>query len=233
MNKRTFLKSGLSLAGLGLVNPFHTIDTLADAPVFTLPKLNFGYADLEPGIDARTVELHYTKHHQGYVDKLNEELRQGKFQYSSLEDLLIRYAAANRTIRNQGGGHYNHSFMWASLGRPDNSRISPDLEIELVMAFESVEGFKAAFAKAALDRFGSGWAWLCKGTDGKLFISSTSNQDNPLMKIEGIQTGKPILGIDVWEHAYYLKYWNKRAEYISAYLKLVNWAVVEKRFNEK
>lgn len=233
MDKRRFLKSSLGLAGLSLVNPLESMESLAQVPLFELPKLGFAYADLEPKIDARTVELHYSKHHAGYVEKLNEEVKKGGFQYTSLEDLLAKYAHQNKTIRNQGGGHWNHSFMWKMLTRPGKVKMSNDLKIDLITAFDSMEGFLVQMTMAGLERFGSGWVWLCKGADGKLFVSSTANQDNPWMKIEGIQNGKPLLGMDVWEHAYYLKYFNKRLDYMHAYLDCVNWAEVERLMNEK
>jgi Fe-Mn family superoxide dismutase len=233
MNKRTFIKSGLGLVGLGLINPLQSVQALAEAPVFVLPKLPYGFADLEPFIDAKTMEIHYSKHHAAYVDKLNDELKKGGFQYNSLEDLLVKYAGQNKTIRNQGGGHFNHSLYWRTMAKPNQSKMSADMEIDVITAFGSMDGFVANFSKAAMERFGSGWAWLCKGADDKLFISSTANQDNPLMKIEGIVNGKPILGLDVWEHAYYLKYFNKRADYVSAFFKLINWAEVERLLKEK
>ena len=233
MNKRTFLKSGIGLAGLGLVNPLQSVDVLAEAPVFTLPRLGYGFADMEPCIDARTMEIHYTRHHGGYVEKLNEELKKGGFQYNTLDELLVKYAGQNKVVRNNGGGHFNHSLMWRTLTRPDSAKMSADLQIDIVTSFNSLESFRANLIKTALDRFGSGWAWLCKDADGKLFITSTANQDNPLMKIDGIVNGKPVLGIDVWEHAYYLKYFNKRADYIGAFLRLINWAEVEKNIREK
>lgn len=233
MDKRRFLKSGLGLAGLSLLNPLESMDSLAQVPAFELPKLGFGFGDLEPKIDARTVELHYSKHHAAYVEKLNEELKKGGFQYNTLEDLLVKYAHQNTVIRNHGGGHWNHSFMWKMLTKPGKVKMSNDLKIDLIQAFDSLEGFIVQMTMAGLERFGSGWVWLCKDAKGKLFVTSTANQDNPLMKIEGIQNGKPLLGMDVWEHAYYLKYYNKRLDYMHAYLDCVNWNDVERLMNEK
>ena len=230
MNKRQFIKSGLGIAGLGIINPAQSLRSLAVVPAFELPKLPYSYSDLEPMIDARTLEIHHSKHHAAYVEKLNAELAKNTFKYAGLEDLLGKYAHQNNTIRNNGGGHFNHSLMWKTLVKPGSpkSKMPTDLEIEIIIAFESMEGFEVNIKKTALDRFGSGWAWLCKGKDGKLFITSTPNQDNPLMNIPGLVQGKPILGIDIWEHAYYLKYHNKRADYIDAFWKIINWEEVEK-----
>jgi Fe-Mn family superoxide dismutase len=234
MNKREFLKSGLGIAGLSLLKPEESLASLAGITAFELPKLPFAYADLEPHIDARTMELHYTKHHGSYVEKLNAELAKGKFEYTDLQDLLVKYAHKNTVIRNHGGGHFNHSLFWRTLAKPPagGHKIPIDLEIELIMAFEAIGDFKVYFQKAAMDRFGSGWAWLCKNEKGKLFITTTPNQDNPLMNIDGLVKGKPILGVDVWEHAYYLKYFNKRSDYLDAFWNVVNWQEVEKIYKE-
>lgn len=231
MNKRHFLKTGLSLAGLSLLDPLQTVQSLAAPVKFELPKLPYGFDALEPHIDARTMEIHYTKHHGGYVEKLNAELEKNPVSHSSLEDLLVRYADKNTTIRNQGGGHWNHSLFWQCLTTPDKAKMSVDMQMHIITHFNSEEAFRVQFQKAAQDWFGSGWVWLCKGTDGKLFITSTPNQDNPLMPLKGIKNGKPVLGLDVWEHAYYLKHQNKRADYITAFFKVINWAEVERRIN--
>jgi Fe-Mn family superoxide dismutase len=234
MNKRTFLKSGLGIAGLSLFHPEKSMARLAGMPPFELPKLPYAYQDLEPHLDARTMEIHHSKHHAAYIEKLNGELKKGNYDYQNLEDLLQKYAHKNTTIRNHGGGHYNHSLLWRTLSKPSGTenKIPVDLQIELSMAFESLEGFKVNFLKTAEQRFGSGWAWLCKNKNGKLFITSTPNQDNPLMNIEGLVQGKPLLGIDVWEHAYYLKFYNNRADYLKAFWKVINWQEVEKNFKE-
>jgi len=233
MKKREFLKSGLGLAGLSLLDPSRSITAFAEIPPFELPKLGYGYADMEPLIDARTMELHYSKHHAAYVEKLNAELAKGAFTYKSLEDLISKYAGGNKTIRNHGGGHFNHNLMWRTLTKPGTSKIPTDLEIELIINFESVEGFMVNFQQTAVDRFGSGWAWLCKRPDGTLFITSTANQDNPLMKIDGIVQGKPLVGIDIWEHAYYLKHFNNRTAYVESFYNLINWNEVERIRKEK
>jgi len=230
MNKRDFIKSGFGLAGLGLFNPMQSIESLAAVPAFELAPLPFGFSDLEPMIDARTVEIHYTKHHAGYIEKLNAEVANGTFKYASLEDLLGKYATENKVIRNNGGGHYNHSLMWKTLSKPGaiKKKMPIDLQIELITAFDDLDSFEGLMKKTALERFGSGWAWLCKAKDGRLFVTSTPNQDNPLMNIAGLVQGKPLLGIDIWEHAYYLKYHNKRADYLDAFWNLINWDEVEK-----
>jgi len=228
MNKRDFMKSGLGLAGLSLLNPVQAIKSMAATNAFTLAPLPYTYNALEPMIDARTLEIHYSKHHASYVEKLNAELGKGTFTYSGIEDLLAKYAKDNTAIRNNGGGHFNHNLMWKTLTKPGVSKMPADLEIEIITAFETKEGFEVNFKKLAMERFGSGWVWLCKGKDGKLFTTSTPNQDNPLMNLSGMKQGKPILGIDVWEHAYYLKYHNKRADYLDAFWKLINWEEVEK-----
>jgi len=230
MNKREFIKSGLGIAGLSILNPSQSIESLAAVAGFELPALPYAYAAMEPMIDARTMEIHYTKHHGAYVEKLNAEIGKGTFVYKNLEELLGKYAVDNKVIRNNGGGHFNHSLLWKTLKNPGSGKntIPADLEIEIVTSFDSMEGFEVNIKKTALERFGSGWAWLCKGKDGKLFVTSTPNQDNPLMNIPGLVQGKPILGIDVWEHAYYLKYQNKRVDYIDSFWKLINWEEVEK-----
>jgi len=233
MDKRSFIKTGLGIAGLSLVNPVQSLQTLAAVSPFELPKLPFAYNALEPALDARTMEIHHSKHHAAYVEKLNAELANGKISYSSLEDLLQNHAHLNKAIRNQGGGHYNHSLLWRTLTMPNSSKMPEDLEMEIIKHFESVEGFKVKLKQIAQSQFGSGWAWLCKAADGKLFITSTQNQDNTLMKIEGLAQGKPLMGIDVWEHAYYLKFLNKRADYVDAFMSCINWNEVNRLRLEK
>ena len=232
MNKRHFLKSGLGLASLGLLNPVASLQSLAANPAIVLPKLPYAYNALEPFIDSRTMEIHYTKHHGSYVEKLNTELTKGNFSFNSIEELLAFYSDKNSTIRNQGGGHWNHSLFWKCLTTPSVSKMSVDMEMHLITHFESVEAFRAQFQLAALDRFGSGWVWLCKAANGRLFITSTANQDNPLMKLKGLENGKPVLGLDVWEHAYYLQYQNKRTDYIDSFFKVINWAEVERLISQ-
>lgn len=196
--------------------------------------LPYGYHALEPSIDARTMEIHYTKHAAGYTKNLSEACQAEKVDTHvvSLRDLLQRISGYSLKMRNNGGGHYNHEFFWRSLQPPaDNSSNLPEgaLALAIVRDFGSFENFQAQFAEAGKNRFGSGWAWLVKLTDGKLKIGSSPNQDNPLMDISELK-GIPILGLDVWEHAYYLQYQNKRPDYIKAWWSLVNWKVAEERF---
>ena len=233
MNKRSFLKSGITLAGMGLLKPFQTFAGIAAVQPFELPKLAFPFNAFEPAIDARTMEIHYTKHHGAYVEKLNTELASGKIAYKNLEDLLRNHAHLNKTIRNQGGGHFNHSLLWRTMVKPNSVKMPEDLEMEIIKGFESVEDFMQSLRHTAIERFGSGWVWLCKAEDNQLFITSTPNQDNPVMKIEGLVQGKPLLGIDVWEHAYYLKYFNDRAAYLDAFFDCINWEEVNRIRLEK
>lgn len=194
---------------------------------YTLPKLSYAYDSLEPFIDAKTMEIHYTKHHQIYIDKLNEALsKHPEIADKPIEDLLKNISNVPEDIRtaikNHGGGHVNHSFFWNLLKKEQKAKGKILAEIE--KEFGSFEKFKEQFAASATGRFGSGWAWLVLNK-GKLEIYSTGNQDSPLME------GKiPLLGLDVWEHAYYLKYQNKRAEYISAFFNIINWTQVEKNY---
>jgi len=200
---------------------------------FSLPSLPYAYDALEPSIDAQTMEIHYTKHHQTYVNNLNAALKDTPHEGKSIEELVAGVEqlpeALRAPVRNNGGGHYNHSLFWTVMapGAPTQP------EGELAQAIESDLGglaaFKEAFTKAALTRFGSGWAWLSVTPDGKLAVESSANQDSPLMR--GIGSGNtPILGLDVWEHAYYLKYQNRRPDYIAAFYNVVNWAEVARRY---
>lgn len=196
---------------------------------FELPKLNYAYDALEPTIDARTMEIHHSKHHQAYVDNLNNAIAGTDLEGKSLEDLQ-KIGTDKPAVRNNGGGHYNHSLFWELL-TPGGSKEpvgNVKAEIEKIGGFEK---FKEDFSNAAKTRFGSGWAWLVKNSDGSVVVSSTPNQDNPLMPVADVQ-GTPILGIDVWEHAYYLKYQNKRPDYVSAFFDVINWDKVEELYNK-
>ncbi len=196
---------------------------------FELPKLNYAYDALEPTIDAKTMEIHYTKHHQAYVDNLNKAIEGTDLEGKSLEDLQ-KIGTDKPAVRNNGGGHYNHSLFWELL-TPGGSKApvgNVKAEIEKIGGFEK---FKEDFSNAAKTRFGSGWAWLVKNADGSVVVSSTPNQDNPLMPVADVQ-GTPILGIDVWEHAYYLKYQNKRPDYVAAFFDVINWDKVEELYNK-
>ena len=203
---------------------------------YELPALGYDFDDLEPTIDARTMEIHHGKHHAGYVAKLNAALEgHDDLVAHSVADLCRNLDTLPESIRgavrNNGGGHFNHSLFWEVMG-PVNGEMSPELNSALLEAFGSLDDFKAKFQTAAMTRFGSGWAWLCS-VNGKLEICSTANQDNPIMGSEYGGCGKtPILGIDVWEHAYYLNYQNLRADYVTAFFNVVNWAEVSKRYSE-
>lgn len=200
---------------------------------FALPSLPYSYDALEPHIDARTMEIHHTKHHQAYVDKLNAAIAGTQWENKSIEEILTSDAVDTPAIRNNGGGHYNHSLFWVIMSPNGGGEPAGELAVAIERAFGSFSAFKEEFTQAALNRFGSGWAWLVV-KDGKLVVGSTPNQDNPLMKFadENIRGGIPILGLDVWEHAYYLKYQWRRNEYVAAWWNVVNWAEVERRYRE-
>jgi len=198
---------------------------------FEIPKLPYAYDALEPHIDARTMEIHSTKHHVGYTNNLNKAIAGIDLDSKSIEDILTNLDLSNTAVRNNGGGYYNHHLFWNVMNPEDKGYLSGELKDAIVAEFGSVEAFKDAFAKAAATRFGSGWAWLCVHKGGKVEICSTPNQDNPLMP--GVACGGfPILGIDVWEHAYYLKFQNRRPEYIDAFFHVINWNYVEKLYAE-
>jgi len=196
---------------------------------FQLPKLPYAYDALEPYIDARTMEIHYTKHHNGYTTKLNAAIEGTDLDSKSIEDILTGLDMNNSAVRNNGGGFYNHSLFWTILSPNGGGKPSGELASAIDSAFGSFDGFKDKFTSAAGTRFGSGWAWLCVQKGGKLEICSTPNQDNSLMPGVGCG-GFPILGLDVWEHAYYLKYQNKRPDYIEAFFNLINWDEVSKLY---
>ncbi len=196
---------------------------------FILPNLKYDYAALEPYIDARTMEIHHTKHHAAYTNNLNAALENSEASGKSIEDLLAKISTLPVAVRNNGGGFYNHNLYWEVMTPGGSNEPKGGLLKALNASFGSVDSFRETFTKAAATRFGSGWAWLVK-KGSELVVSSTPNQDNPLMDVAEVK-GVPILGIDVWEHAYYLKYQNRRPEYIDAFLKVINWDEVEKRFN--
>jgi len=196
---------------------------------YTLPVLDYEYAALEPYIDARTMEIHHTKHHQAYVDNLNKALGDDALISKPLLHLFEKAGEIAPAVRNNGGGHYNHSLFWKILKINGGAKPEGELLNHLIRTFGSLDEFKEEFGKAAVSRFGSGWAWLSVDEENKLFISSTPNQDNPLMSVAE-KRGYPILGLDVWEHAYYLHYQNRRPDYIKAFWDVVNWSEVEKRY---
>lgn len=195
---------------------------------FQLPNLPYAYDALEPHIDARTMEIHHTKHHNGYTTKLNNAIEGTDLDGKSIEDILKNLDMGNGAVRNNGGGYFNHSLFWEILSPDGGGKPSGDLASAIDDAFGSFDKFKEAFSNAAATRFGSGWAWLCVHPGGKVEVCSSPNQDNPLMPGVGCG-GYPILGIDVWEHAYYLNYQNRRPDYLDAFWNVVNWAEVGKR----
>ena len=195
---------------------------------FKLPDLKYDYNALEPYIDARTMEIHHSKHHSGYTSKLNAAVEGSALEDQSIEKILAGAGSHGAAVRNNGGGYYNHNLFWAVMtpngeGRPEGEVLKAINEV-----FGSFDEFKSQFSNAAATHFGSGWAWLVK-TDGGLVVSSTPNQDNPLMDVAEVK-GLPVLGLDVWEHAYYLKYQNRRPEYIEAFWNVINWSEVNNRF---
>jgi superoxide dismutase, Fe-Mn family len=196
---------------------------------FELPKLDYEYAALEPHIDARTMEIHYTKHHQTYVNNLNNALTGGVWEHKSIEEILSGVSTLPVAVRNNGGGHFNHSLFWKIMAPNAGGVPKGDLLDAVNRYFGSFEKFKELMTNAGISRFGSGWAWLVK-SGNELKITSTANQDNPLMDAVSDVRGTPILGIDVWEHAYYLKYQNKRNDYLAAFWSVVNWDEVSRRF---
>ncbi len=195
---------------------------------FTLPPLPYAHEALEPHIDTLTMQIHHGKHHQAYVDNLNKAIAGTDNETKSIEDLVKNAGAISPAVRNNGGGHWNHTFFWESLAPNAGGTPSGKLADAINEAFGSFDAFKEKFNAAGTTRFGSGWAWLIV-KDGKLETSSTPNQDNPLMDVAEVK-GTPILGADVWEHAYYLKYQNKRPDYLAAFWNVVNWKKVEERF---
>jgi len=196
---------------------------------FQLPELPYAYDALEPNIDARTMEIHHGKHHNGYTTKLNNAIAGTDLEGKSIEDILANVSSAGAGVRNNGGGFYNHCLFWEVMSPNGGGEATGAVGEAINAAFGSFEDFKSEFAKAAATRFGSGWAWLCVQADGSLCVCSTANQDNPMMDTAECP-GTPILGLDVWEHAYYLNYQNRRPDYISAFFNVINWDVVNAKF---
>ncbi|WP_445718412.1 superoxide dismutase [Flavobacterium sp.] len=195
---------------------------------FELPQLSYAYDALEPHIDAKTMEIHHSKHHNAYVTNLNAAIAGTELEGKSIEDIMKNLDMNNMAVRNNGGGHFNHTLFWEIMSPNGGGLPTGELATAIDAAFSSFDAFKAEFSKAGATRFGSGWAWLCV-KDGKLEVCSTPNQDNPLMP--GVACGgQPILGMDVWEHAYYLNYQNRRPDYMEAFFNVINWAEVAKRF---
>ena len=198
---------------------------------FELPKLNFAYDALEPNIDARTMEIHHGKHHNGYTSKLNAAVEGTDLAGKNIEDILANLDMSNGAVRNNGGGFYNHRLFWEILSPDGGGEPTGALATAINDAYGSFEAFKDAFSKAAATQFGSGWAWLCVHEGGKVEVCSTPNQDNSLMPGVGCG-GTPILGLDVWEHAYYLNYQNRRPDYINAFFNVINWAEVSSKYEQ-
>jgi Fe-Mn family superoxide dismutase len=196
---------------------------------FQLPELDYAYNALEPNIDARTMEIHHSKHHNGYTTKLNGAVAGTDLEEKSIEDILTNLDMSNGAVRNNGGGFYNHSLFWKVINPNDKGTLSGELKEAIEAAYGSKEAFMEAFSNAAATQFGSGWAWLCVHKEGKVEVCATPNQDNPLMPGVSCE-GTPILGLDVWEHAYYLNYQNRRPDYINAFFNLINWNEVAKRY---
>ena len=196
---------------------------------FTLPNLSYEFAALEPHIDAKTMEIHHDKHHAAYVTNLNAAIQGTEHEDKSIEELLANISKLPPAVRNNGGGHWNHSMFWEIMSPKGGGNPSGDLASKIDKTFGSFDEMKKLFAQAATTRFGSGWAWLCVDAEDNLFITSTPNQDNPLMDVAE-KKGLPVLGLDVWEHAYYLHYQNRRPDYITSWWNTVNWEEVGKRY---
>ncbi len=198
---------------------------------FEQPKLPYAYDALEPNIDAETMKIHYGKHHAGYTKKLNNAIEGSDLENKSIEEILKGLDMSKKAVRNNGGGYYNHNLFWEVMSPNGGGKPSGDLAKAIDDAYGSFDKFKEEFSNAAAGQFGSGWAWLCVHKGGKVEVCSTPNQDNPLMPDTGCG-GHPILGLDVWEHAYYLKYQNKRPDYIDAFFNVINWDKVAEKYNE-
>jgi len=228
MTRRDLLRTA------GAATALWTLPALAradDAPkAYSLPKLAYAYDALEPSIDAKTMEIHYSRHHQAYVDNLNKALADTEWAGKRLEELLVQLdklpEKIRTAVRNNGGGHYNHTLFWEMM-TPAATKPSAALTEAINASFRDTTGMLTELKQAAVGRFGSGWAWVIYQSDGKLKVATTANQDNPIM--DGAGTG--ILGIDVWEHAYYLKYQNKRADYVDAFFKVINWQFVSEFYD--
>jgi len=199
---------------------------------FELPALNYNADSLEPHIDTKTMEIHHGKHHAGYTNNLNNAIKGTDLEGGSIEEILTGLDLNNSAVRNNGGGYFNHTLFWNIMSPNGGGEPSGELASAIVSSFGSFSEFKTLFSKAAGTRFGSGWAWLCVHKGGKLEVCSTANQDNPLMKGIGCG-GYPILGLDVWEHAYYLNYQNRRPDYVSGFFNVIDWKAVSENFNTK
>ncbi|MDM1408819.1 superoxide dismutase [Myroides sp. DF42-4-2] len=199
---------------------------------FNLPTLPYTYDALEPHFDKETMMIHHSKHHQAYVTNLNNALVGTGSETKAIEDILAEISTHSAAVRNNGGGHFNHSLFWSLLSPTPKPAAEGALATKITETFGSMDALKAEITKAGMGQFGSGWSWLYVKTDGSLAVSGTPNQDNPLMDINPTQQGYPILGVDVWEHAYYLQYQNRRADYLDAFWSVLDWAVVEKNYEQ-
>ena len=239
MNRRKFIYSAAAIGASAVIEPYaKSLINLSNNKKrsettmgkFELPALPYAYDALEPYIDKMTMEIHHTKHHNAYVTNLNKAVEGTEMEGKSLEELMASISKYPAAVRNNGGGHWNHSMFWTLMKKGGGGEPTGALAEAIKSAFGSFADFKTQFSNAGATRFGSGWAWLVK-QNGKLVIGSTPNQDNPLMDVADIK-GAPILGLDVWEHAYYLKYQNRRPEYIENWWNVINWAEASKRFSE-
>ena len=197
---------------------------------FQLPNLSYNFDALEPHFDSKTMQIHHGKHHAGYTNKLNSAIEGTDYEGKSIEEILKTMDMSNSAVRNNGGGYFNHCLFWEVIGPNSGGKPEGALADVIDKSFGSFDEFKSKFSTAAATRFGSGWAWLCVGSEGDLEICSTANQDNPLMPGECGKT--PILGLDVWEHAYYLNYQNRRPDYIEAFFSVINWDAVSSKYNK-
>lgn len=228
----TFLITGIHLLeSKQNINEHKNNRVMGQKDIHILPDLEYDYAALEPHIDARTMEIHHSKHHQAYVNNLNSAIKGTELEEMPLEKIFKNMSKHPVGVRNNGGGHYNHTLFWKVLSPNGGGKPGKKLLNDIESRFGSFEEFRKEFNGAAATRFGSGWAWLIVDKEGQLHITSTPNQDNPLMDVVDKQ-GIPILGIDVWEHAYYLKYQNRRPDYIEAFWNVINWDEVERRYSE-
>ncbi|MCB0636961.1 MAG: superoxide dismutase, partial [Lewinella sp.] len=235
MNKRTFLKYSGLMSAAALMSPLTgwarglRLFPSNAADAFTLPELGYDYAALEPAIDAMTMRIHHSRHHAGYVNKLNQAVAGTPLAEKSIRKLMAVVSASDPAVRNNGGGHFNHSLFWKILTPEKGTQPAPDLQAAIDRDFGSLDALKTQLLTAATSRFGSGWAWLSVDRAGTLFVSSTPNQDNPLMTQVVERAGYPILGLDVWEHAYYLKYQNMRGDYLQALWGILNWDEISRQ----
>ncbi len=235
MDKRTFLKKSIALtAGIAFTAPMFSgkitsTEHFPELALFSQDPLSYSFDALEPYIDAKTMELHYSKHHAGYTKNFNAAVEKEGLGGKTIEEIFSSITKYPDSVRNNGGGFFNHNLFWKVMS-PDQGKLSDALSVSIIKNFGSLQNFKDEFSKAATGIFGSGWAWLIVNGD-KLMITTTANQDNPLMEIPHNVKGKPILALDVWEHAYYLNYQNKRADYINAFWNVVNWNYVSQLYS--